>query len=76
MDLILFDWNDLLSPSVLIFMIPIVAIIMGGIVAIAKLMIRHRERLAMIERGMHPDLPPGGAAPGDSGHPGQGEEED
>ena len=31
--MILFDWNDLLSPSVLIFMIPIVAIIMGGIVA-------------------------------------------
>jgi len=72
----LMNWNDLLSPAVLIFLIPIVAIIVGGIVAIAKLLIRHRERLAMIERGMNPDFPAGGAAPENPGQPGQGGGED
>ena len=40
------------------FAIPIVAILVGGIIAMAKLLIRHRERMAMIKRGMHPDHPP------------------
>ena len=39
-------------------MIPVVAIVVGGIVAIAKLLIRHRERMTMIEHGIHPDYQP------------------
>lgn len=44
-----------LNPEVLIFVIPIVAIISGGIVAVTKTFTRHRERLAMIENGFDPD---------------------
>ena len=44
-------------PEILALLIPIVAIVVGGLVAIIKMMIRHQERMAMIERGMHPDHP-------------------
>ena len=51
-------WLELLShPEVLIFLLPIVAILVGGIIAITKTLIRHRERMAMIERGMNPNFP-------------------
>ncbi len=52
------DWERLLTPSNLPLMIPIVAIVMGILYAIVAALIRHRERMAMIERGMHPDTPP------------------
>jgi hypothetical protein len=52
------QWLEFFSrPEALVFMIPIVAILVGGIITITKTMIRHRERMAMIERGMHPDSP-------------------
>jgi len=51
------EWVNELNPGIVTMLIPIVAIIMGGIYAITKAVIRHRERLAMIERGMHPDFP-------------------
>jgi len=52
------DWLSFLThPATLVFLIPIVAILVGGITAITKILIRHRERMAMIERGMHPDHP-------------------
>lgn len=51
------NWDLLGRPETLVFMIPIVAIVVGGIVALTKQWIRHRERMAMIERGMHPDFP-------------------
>ena len=38
-----------------VYLIPIVAIIVGGAIAIAKMIINHQERIAMIERGMDPD---------------------
>ncbi len=38
--------------------IPIVAIIVGGITTILKSIISHRERMALIEQGLHPDFPP------------------
>jgi hypothetical protein len=44
-------------PETLVFAIPILAILLGGITALSKQWIRHRERMAMIERGMHPDFP-------------------
>ncbi|HEY1463307.1 MAG TPA: hypothetical protein VGF44_07810 [Terriglobales bacterium] len=36
-------------------LIPIVAIIVGGAVAIVVLILRHNERIAKIERGIDPD---------------------
>jgi hypothetical protein len=55
------DWVSLLrQPETLVFMVPIVAILVGGIMGICKQLIRHRERMAMIERGMHPDHPHSG----------------
>jgi hypothetical protein len=49
-----------LGPDQLALMLPIVAIVcaflVGGILGLTKLIFRHRERMAMIERGMHPDL--------------------
>ncbi len=47
--------DELLEPEILVFLIPIVAIITGGAVAIVHRVITHKERMAMIERGIHPD---------------------
>lgn len=38
--------------------LPVVVIVSQAIVSIVKALIKHRERMAMIERGLHPDLPP------------------
>ena len=47
------------NPSTLfwicVFSIPVTAILVGGITTITSHLIRHRERMAMIERGIHPD---------------------
>ncbi len=51
------EWSALLSPYVVGSLIPIAAILMVVILGITKLLFRHRERMAMIERGMHPDRP-------------------
>jgi hypothetical protein len=40
--------------------IAIVAILSGTVSNIITAMIKHRERLAMIQMGMHPDYPPEG----------------
>ncbi len=57
------EWSNVfrdLRPEQLALLIPIVAIVcvflVGGILGLTKLFFRHRERMAMIERGMHPDL--------------------
>jgi hypothetical protein len=53
------EWLRFLNnPDTIVFLVPIVFVLVFGIVAITKLLIRHRERMAMIERGMHPDYPP------------------
>jgi hypothetical protein len=52
------NWLNDLRPDTLAMLVPIAAILVGGVVLITKTIIRHRERLAMIERGMHPDTPP------------------
>ena len=49
------DWSMLLEPSRLALLIPIVAIICGIGIGITKMIIDHRERMAMIERGIDPD---------------------
>lgn len=38
-------------------LIPIAAIVVGGIHSMLREVHRNQERLAMIERGMHPDGP-------------------
>ena len=38
-------------------LVPIVAIIVGGVIAIVKMIHAHEERIAKIERGMDPDAP-------------------
>jgi hypothetical protein len=38
-----------------IWLIPISAIVVWGIVEVVKTALHHQERLAMIERGIHPD---------------------
>jgi hypothetical protein len=40
------------------FLIPIVAIIVGGAIAITGMIHRHAERIAKIERGIDPDASP------------------
>ena len=49
--------DNLMNPGVLAMLIPIVAIIAGAAIAITKMIIQHRERLAMIESGRNPDAP-------------------
>jgi hypothetical protein len=36
-------------------LVPIVAILVGGAIAITAMIIRHQERIAKIERGIDPD---------------------
>jgi hypothetical protein len=52
------DWGRILNPGVLGLLIPIVAIVSWASIAITKMIIAHRERIAMIERGRFPDMPP------------------
>ena len=39
-------------------LVPIVAILVGGAIAITGMIHRHAERIAKIERGMDPDASP------------------
>lgn len=45
------ELDRLLDPGSLALLIPVLAIVAGIVAIIAK----HRERMAMIERGMNPD---------------------
>jgi hypothetical protein len=45
------EWIASLGPM----LIPIVAIIVGGAIAIISMVHRHEERIAKIERGIDPD---------------------
>jgi len=47
--------NKLLQPQVLVFIIPIVAIVGGMIIAAIKLNYAHEERIAKINAGIDPD---------------------
>ena len=38
-----------------VFLIPIAAIVIGGIISVTKMILRHQERIAKIERGIDPD---------------------
>ena len=49
--------DRILSPAILGLLIPIVAILTGGGIVVSLSWIKHRERMAMISMGMHPDRP-------------------
>ena len=51
------DWNRLLSPQLIWVVIPITAIVFHFVRSILDRINVHQERMAMIERGMHPDDP-------------------
>jgi hypothetical protein len=65
------EWTSrFLKPEVMPFLIPIaafalgaVAVIVGAIVKILKMLCVHRERMAKIAHGIDPDYPP----PSDAG---------
>ncbi len=53
------DWRMFfMNPAVVWVLIPVAAILIGGIQALAKMYFSHQERIAMIEQGIHPDDPP------------------
>ena len=53
------NWLKVLTePEIMVFAIPIIAILVGGILGITYLVMSHRERMAMIQHGIHPDYPP------------------
>ena len=41
-------------------LVPIVALVVGGAIAITAMILSHQERIAKIERGIDPDAPPRG----------------
>lgn len=53
-----FEWMMLFNPAVVWVLIPIVAILAGTIAKIIQRSQEHRERMAMIGAGLHPDFPP------------------
>jgi hypothetical protein len=40
-----------------VYLIPIIAILVGGVIAVLGMVQKHHERLAKIERGIDPDGP-------------------
>jgi hypothetical protein len=58
--------KQLMRPDTFVLLIPIAGILVGGIIAVTKLVIRHRERMALIEQGLYPDhLPEESRSPDD-----------
>ena len=47
------EWLTSLGP----YVVPVVAIIVGGTIAIVTMILKHQERIAKIERGIDPDAP-------------------
>jgi len=38
-------------------LVPIIALIVGGAIAITSMILKHQERISKIERGIDPDAP-------------------
>ena len=53
-----FNWFLLFNPAVVWIFIPVVAILVGAMAKIIQRTQEHRERMAMIAAGLHPDYPP------------------
>ena len=55
------DWSNLLTnPATAVFVVAAIAIVVMGVVKVVTVYLRHRERVEMIRRGMHPDVPSAG----------------
>ncbi len=50
--------DRVLRPEVLVFVVAIAAIVSSALVRITRMIIRHRERTAMIEHGYDPESVP------------------
>ncbi len=48
-------FDTILDPSVLIFIIPIVAIVCSTVIKLQKMRFKHDERIAKIQEGIDPD---------------------
>ena len=46
----------LLNPALIWVLIPITWLVLTSVVEVLKLAQRHRERMALIQQGIHPDL--------------------
>ena len=44
-----------MNPAVVWVLVPVAAIVLGGVQALAKMYFTHQERIAMIDQGIHPD---------------------
>ncbi len=55
-------WQKLLEPEVLGILFALVCVIIVVValmtIGIVRMIHKHRERIAMIEQGIHPDYPP------------------
>jgi hypothetical protein len=51
-------WDRILQPNIMPFVVAIVAIAGGISIKIVNILIKHHERIAMIQHGIHPDYPP------------------
>ena len=38
-------------------LVPIIALIVGGVITVTAMILKHQERIAKIERGLDPDAP-------------------
>ena len=38
-------------------LVPITALLVGGVIAVTAMILKHQERIAKIERGINPDAP-------------------
>jgi hypothetical protein len=50
--------EHVLNPGIVWVFIPLAAISLGGVLSIAGMIIKHRERMAKIGMGIDPDAPP------------------
>ncbi len=41
-----------------VWLVPIAAIVVWGVIEVVKMILAHQERIAKIERGIDPDAPP------------------
>lgn len=53
-----FHWMYVFNPAVVWVLIPISAILAGTVAKVIQRSQEHRERMAMIAAGLHPDFPP------------------
>ncbi len=51
-------WERVLRPEIIWVIVPVIALCVWGVLSLMGNVHRHRERMAMIQQGMHPDESP------------------